>query len=484
VSYTEIKEVKMKVAFIFGKGIEGCGVTKGANIFESWLVSQGHETIVIDFDNKQHFGRAKDTEWKSTIHRVESNHEIKDTQPVIDEVNTCDIAIIHSFPTRKNGKYIDRFREFVEHISDPIIVIHDHAITKQTINRQTQAAELFSLADIGVTQSFEGYSNDCYLHTDPGLEGCLMENPIWVNTSEYDKHRASLEDRKKHFIYMGRMSTLKDPGMICRIEPYLKNDWDLTLMGCERSISSIGIPESKTLATDPAPYHKSYQPKIKFIGTNSAGEHYEPAKEKEKTGTTITAYDSYKYDFGMNQLGSSMAAWCGYRLGNPKEYGHRMEYTVIESFLLSLPVISKHFAENAVSPEGKKWGEYYGPLISKATCEEELAAELNRIYNNKEEWIARTKACQELVYNFNDIEVLGPKFLDFVLTKGKRRNKIEFIDRISSYFPSAKQRREDGEIIVSTPGSVLNEKAYTLVDGKQNEIKEPKDIGATLEGFF
>ena len=43
----------MKVAFIFGKGIEGCGVTKGANIFESWLVSQGHETIVIDFDNKQ-----------------------------------------------------------------------------------------------------------------------------------------------------------------------------------------------------------------------------------------------------------------------------------------------------------------------------------------------------------------------------------------------------------------------------------------------
>ena len=59
-----------------------------------------------------------------------------------------------------------------------------------------------------------------------------------------------------------------------------------------------------------------------------------------------------------------------------------------------------------------------------------------------------------------------------MLTKGKRRNKIEFIDRISSYFPSAKQRREDGEIIVSTPGSVLNEKAYTLVDGKQNEINK------------
>jgi hypothetical protein len=32
----------MKIAFIFGKGIEGCGVTRGANIFEEWLVNKGH----------------------------------------------------------------------------------------------------------------------------------------------------------------------------------------------------------------------------------------------------------------------------------------------------------------------------------------------------------------------------------------------------------------------------------------------------------
>ena len=474
----------MKVAFIFGKGIEGCGVTKGANIFEDWLVSKGHETVVIDFDNKQKFGRAKDTDWKGPVLRVEADQEVSDVQNIVDEVNSCTIAIVHSYPTRKNGKYIDRFREFVESIKDPIIVVHDHAITKNTINRQTQAAELFSMADIGVTQSFEGFSQECYIATDPGLKGRLMENPIWVRTADYDKYRTSFEERRKHFMYMGRMSTLKDPGMICRIEPYMKNDWELTLMGCERSISSIGDPDSKTLATDPAPYHKSYQPKIKFVGTNSAGEHYLPAKEQEKTGTTITAYDSYKYDFGMSELGKSMAAWCGYRLGEVQEYGHRMEYTVIESFLLSLPVISRHFAENATSPEGKKWGEYYGPLISEATKEEELAAELNEIANNPEEWKARSEACRELIYKFNDIEVIGQKFLDFVLTKGKRHDKINFIDRISTYFPSAKERRANGEIIVSTPGSVLAEKAYVLVDGRQIEVKESKEVGSTLEAFF
>lgn len=474
----------MKVAFIFGKGVEGCGVTKGANIFEDWLVSQGHETMVIDFDNKQKFGRAQNVSWRGEVLRVESDQEVKDVQPVVDAVNTCDIAIVHSFPTRKNGKYIDRFREFVEEINDPIIVVHDHAITKNTINRQTGAGELFALADIGITQSFEGYSQECYLATDPGLEGRLLENPIWVRTGDYDQYRADLEERRKHFMYMGRMSTLKDPGMICRIEPYLKNEWDLTLMGCERSISSVGNSDAPPSPTDPAPYHKSYQPKIKFVLTNSAGEHYLTEKQQLKTGTTITAYDNYKYDFGMRALGSSMASWCGYRLGDPKEYGHRMEYTVIESFLLSLPVISRHFAENAVSPEGKKWGEYYGPLISEATKEEELAAELNRIANDPEEWKARTEACRKLIYKFNDIEILGPKFLDFVLTKGKRHDKVDFIDRISSYFPSARERRENGEIIVSAPGSILAEKAYTLVDGRQNEIKAPKDVGATLEGFF
>ena len=70
------------------------------------------------------------------------------------------------------------------------------------------------------------------------------------------------------------------------------------------------------------------------------------------------------------------------------------------------------------------------------------------------------------------------------MTKGKRHDKIDFIDRISSYFPSARERRANGEIIISTPGSVLLEKPLTLVDGRQNEIKEPKQVGATIEGFF
>jgi len=43
----------MKIAFIFGKGIDGCGVTRGALIFENYLRQAGHDTFIVDFDNGQ-----------------------------------------------------------------------------------------------------------------------------------------------------------------------------------------------------------------------------------------------------------------------------------------------------------------------------------------------------------------------------------------------------------------------------------------------
>jgi hypothetical protein len=474
----------MKIAFIFGKGIEGCGVTRGANIFEEWLVNKGHETSIIDFDNNQNFGRAGDTTWKGPIHRVEKSYTVQDAADVIKEVNSCDIAIVHSMPTRKQQDYVDRFREFLEQVHDPIIVVHDHGITKHNINMIPQAAEIFSMADIGVVQSFEGYGRDAYTALDAGIDDRIVENPIWVRMNEYNQYRKSFEERRKHFLYIGRMSSLKDPAMIPRIEPHMDmNEWDLSLIGCEKSISSISML-TKSLEDNPAPYTEAFKGKILIHSLNKAGEYNVPNSERKKENTTMNAYDRYKYGWGMEQLGESMASWCGYRLKDPKEYGHRMEYTVIESFLLTLPVISKHFAENATSPDGKLWGTYDGPLVSQAREEGALAEELNRIANNKDEWNERTTACREIINKFNNIDNIGQQFLDFVLTKGKRNDKINFVDKISEYFPSASDRRARGEVLITSANSVLTKTPFVLIDGKQNEIKEPKDVGATLEGFF
>ena len=474
----------MKIAFIFGKGIEGCGVTKGANIFEEWLVSHGHETVIIDFANGQVFNRAQDVDWKGPVKRVESHQKAEDAIDILREVNGCDIAIVHSMPTRKQQGYIDRFREFMEKVHDPIIVVHDHGITKHNINMVPQAAEIFAMADVGVVQSLDGYGRDAYTSIDEGMNERIVENPIWVQMNEYDQYRKTFEERRKHFLYIGRMSSLKDPAMIPRIEPYMNMDeWDLSLVGCEKSISSVSML-TKSIEDNPAPYTDAFKDKILVHSMNTAGEYTIPPKERLKKNTTMNAYERYKYSWGMEQLGESMASWCGYRLKVPAEYGNRMEYTVLESFLLTLPVISRHFAENAYSPENKLWGEYDGPLISRAREEGALADELNRISHNKDEWNERTTACREIVNKFNNIDIIGQQFLDFVLTKGKRSDKINFIEKVSEYFPSAVELRNKGEVLITSAGSVLTRTPFTLVDGRQNEIKAPKEVGATLEGFF
>ena len=86
----------MKIYFIFGKGIDGCGVTRGAILFEKWLVKNGNSTHVLDFDNKQKMLRAKNSSFLGNISRVEAN-DIDVSEEVISDVNSSDIVIFHSY---------------------------------------------------------------------------------------------------------------------------------------------------------------------------------------------------------------------------------------------------------------------------------------------------------------------------------------------------------------------------------------------------
>lgn len=464
----------MKVAFIFGKGIDGCGVTRGALIFEKYLNENGHTTMVVDFDNGQSFGRAKNSQWIGEVYKV-NKAEPDVNNKIVNFVNSCDIAIFHSHPTRKQALFTDRYRRFLENIDSPIKVIHDHSIAKTNINAIPQACEIFSHADVAVIQSLDGFSKEAYTNFDQGLEDKLIENPIWIVPQDFDKFNKSFEDREDHLLYLGRMSPLKDPAMICRIQPHMK-DWKLSIIGCENSISSVSM-YSEDLSINPSPYVPAYRPMIYQHNLTKDGTYKLSEKEQAKDGK-ISSYDSYLYDWGMEQLGSCKASWCGYKLSNPDEYGTRMEYTMIESFLLTLPIINRHFAENAYAPDGRKWGDIYGPLISQAREEKELSETL--LSMTKEEWNERTQACRKLIFDFNDIQTMGNKFLDTILAHGKRP-KISAIDRISKYFPEAKDLREEGVTVMSSATGTLKEKKLIMVDGKQQEYKSKV---STLEEFF
>lgn len=464
----------MKVYFVFGKGIDGCGVTRGAILFERWLVENGNSTHILDFDNKQKMLRAKNSSFLGKVSRVEAG-DVDVSDEILSEVNSSDIVIFHSYPTRKQSEYVERFRRFVEKVKNPIIVMHDHGVTQQNINSVPQCGEIFSYADILVTQSKDGLSHRAFTSFDPGLNGRVVENPIWFEPDSLEKYRSDYDSRSKSLIYLGRTSVIKDPCMICRVEPYLPKDWELLMVGCERSISFFPTQSfiKKRTSIFPSNFISDYKDRILYYCLDKNGNYNLTNWGKGKSGTDrIKIFDQYKYDHGMSRLGGSLASWCGYKLSDTREYGSRMEYTMIESFLLSLPVINRHFAENARSPEGKLWKEYPGPLISGRGEEEELASELIRISGSRSEWEERTEASRNLIGRFNDVNVLAPRFLREVLSMGKREDTRNPIDLMASWFPLAGRYRNDGYLIMSNTTNILKGLPTILKNGKQIEVKQ------------
>lgn len=466
----------MNIGFVFGKGIDGCGVTKGACLFEQWAAKQGHNTHILDFNNDVSYFRAKMYSWTGNVLTV-SSKEIEVKQEAIDLFNSMDILIIHSLPVRKTFNFVERFRKFLEQINNPIIVMHDHSISQINTTNVPQCGELFSKADILVLQSLEGYSKDLYLSYDRGLENRMIENPIWVDLDFYTKYFLPFEEREKHLTYIGRMSPIKDPAFICRVEPFFSDDWSLSLLGVERSLASI----SPTFG----PFNDQYIKKIKsYRITKRKGPVLVSSGAKEDDNVRITSYDSYKYEEGMSKLSKSLFCWSGYNLKNPKDYGVRMEYTLIESFLCTVPVIHSKFANEAYSPEGKLWKDYYGAVIFEPGKEKEVAIEMEKISKDKDEWTKRFLSTKELIYKFNDINILAPKYLDFILSKGKRENKANVMQKLNRYTLCAFEAREKGEIVV-TSKKLPQKRITVLKEGKYADYESDKEKKLCItEGLF
>ena len=110
-----------------------------------------------------------------------------------------------------------------------------------------------------------------------------------------------------------------------------------------------------------------------------------------------------------------------------------------------------------------------------------MAAELDRLWYQRNEYVDRRVACRELIYKFNDIDNLAPKYLETILMHGKRENKVNAAEAINKFFPTAKDLRDKGEVIMTAPGSYLKRENYILVNNKQQKSEEET---SSLESFF
>lgn len=459
----------MKITFVFGKGIDGCGVTRGALIFEKWLVSQGYDTSVVTINNGTAMKRSQSTQFIGKLFTAKfTDEDISDE--IVNEVNSADIAIFHSYPVRKYGPVIaERFRRFVEKLRDPIIVMHDHGVTANTINAIPQAGEIFSYADVLVAQSKEGLTKQAFTEFDPSLVDRIVENQIWIQPDLLDEYDLPLDQRRKVLNYTGRSSPIKQIGLVCKVIPLiLDQGWHGELIGAERSINAVS-----THSGEGACYQPLYQPLIQCWCQNKSGIAIRMGGEflpADHPDPPIYAIDRYAYSDGMSRLGSSVASWAGYRLKDPAEYGSRMEYTQIEAGLLTVPIFNKHFAEEAYSSEGKLWKEYDCFLTADIDSHEQLAEDLVRLWDSPSEWNDRHQCGRDILSDLFNIDNLAPQFLTDILSLGKKPDGPRGLE-LMHWWPEAAQRRADGETIMTSANGLTSQRKLILVDNKQKEIK-------------
>jgi len=456
----------MKFAFIFGKGTDGCGVTRGALIFEEWLIKNGHSTLIFSFETKQVLLRGKGAPFKGEVTTVK--HEEYDIpNEIVKAVNACDVAIFHNYPTRKTAEASEKLLRFIQKV-ESLKVMHDHGVSSNTINSVPQAGEFFSYADVVVAQSTVGLTSCAYTKFDPSLQGRVIENPIWFDSESIKQYDLPFEERRRVLNFTGRNSPVKQIGLVPKTIPrILDHGWTGELMGVERSINAISS------ITESSPLQEKYRHLIQYWAQNKH------SKKCRVTGgflsedaafVPIYCTDRFAYGEGMGALGSSMASWAGYRLTDTKEYGSRMEYTQIEACLLSVPILNVDFAADAKSSEGVSWGSYGFFLTSNLDSDEQLAEDLIRLGESPKEWTIRHESSRELISRLFDVENLAPKFIQDVMALGKKPEGLRGLDLVH-WWPEAESLRLDGKIIMTTAHSVLNERKLIMEGTKQREFK-------------
>ena len=141
-----MKDIKdVKIAMIFGKGLDGCGVQRGAVEIANWANRNSVQFDIFEMTGRS-FMRAKghDMPTKPIKFDPESIPEI--TQ----RLNLYDIVILNSYPSSKHSQHavMSFYNNLVKKIEKPILVGMMHEIRGQNIDKIPMIIPILNWCDI------------------------------------------------------------------------------------------------------------------------------------------------------------------------------------------------------------------------------------------------------------------------------------------------------------------------------------------------
>ncbi len=225
----------MRISIVLGRGIEGCGVTKNAVEWESWLTKNGHITTIY---------ASKDKKWsRNNSHNIRNLVHVRfdkdDFEQVYEGCKKSDIVIFSSLPSVNHSqKCIKNFSKLFDLNVKKISFQHDH--NKSSLRRNALIQESIEKVDMIFAHSTSGDFAD--MVNTPNLfdmtERKINLRQPAINFSEYKKYWKQIyKQDPRHHKWIGRTARWKGYDLMFNFHNnHLKNiNHQTTFEGIEKS---------------------------------------------------------------------------------------------------------------------------------------------------------------------------------------------------------------------------------------------------------
>ena len=395
----------MKIAIVFGKGLDGCGVEKFGYEF------QRHMPNEVDIYDLQERGFTR-----SGGHIKDSiSFKAEEIPEVAKKLNdNYDIVMLNSYPSplHKQSTVKSFFEDLVLKIEKPILVGMMHEIKRMNFDRIPLHVPIANQCDIIFNFSTEtSYAKDISsILTDKKLGERIARMKLPFTVSDYEKYWVPFKDKRRSCIYASRWTTMKDPKRMVDMFN-LDKDFHYSIHGIERSIGAKFDIIDITNWTD------------KFEGYNYDSDICE-------------SFGPYEYEDGMNLISNSMFGYSGYNL--PKErhnYGDRFEYAQMEIIAVgTVPVFDKDYGENNIDEKGRRFIKSDIAIWSDRNNLEETRDKIHELANNEMLYANYLADGIEFLYQEADASNVIPPMLKHIETVGKQTDKMSVNQLVEKCF--------------------------------------------------
>ena len=395
----------MKIAIVFGKGLDGCGVEKFGYEFQRYMPN---DVDIYDLQERG-FTRSGGHIKNSISFKAD---EIPDIGKKLNE--NYDIVMLNSYPSPLHNQSTVKsfFEDLVLKIEKPILVGMMHEIKRMNFDRIPIHIPIANACDIVFNFSTTTtYAQDISnILTDKKLGERIARMKLPFTVSDYEKYWVPFKDKRKSCIYASRWTTMKDPKRM--VEMYnLDKDFHYSIHGIERSIGAKFDIIDITKWTD------------KFDGYNYDSDICE-------------SFGPYEYEDGMNLISNSLFGYSGYNL--PKErhnYGDRFEYAQMEIIAVgTVPVFDYDYGMNNVAENGSTFISNPIAIWSNREDLNETKDKIHELSNNETMYNDYLDNGIQFLRQEADASNVIPPMLKHIETVGKQTDKMSVTQLIEKCF--------------------------------------------------